>query len=253
MRCRQLRPDSRTDHRGRRAPGVTGTFRICELGDQTIQVSRRRRKPCMPSRSRTRRRGGGRPAGPASPARRASRPPMHVRDVFLAAGCDYVSIDVNEEGGAAVRRLELLAQRGRVAGNSSMWSRTSAPRSTSPIRPARSPRSTISCHPGAWRFTMCHRAFPQPRAGQPDAALPAQLWRPSTTTPCSRASSPTASIEAITFHYGTDILFMRGTRKMLRIRRWRPWRSSSCARIPVCRISRQSTLAPITWSGSAAC
>src|SRR5688572_18677835 len=85
---------------GRGARGDTAP-RICELGDQTIKVTPEAANEMHAFAERYRPAGSA--AGLAQLRQRLDASiggQMHVREVFAAAGFDYVSIDVNEEGGA---------------------------------------------------------------------------------------------------------------------------------------------------------
>jgi len=87
--------------RRRQALGEQERLRICELGDQTIQVTPQAAEALYAFAARH-----ATPSASVSLADLRRRlddhggGSMHVRDVYLAAGFDYVSADVNEEGGA---------------------------------------------------------------------------------------------------------------------------------------------------------
>ena len=85
---------------GRAARGAAAP-RICELGDQTIKVTADAANNMFAFAERHHK-----PGTDLAQLRRVLDEHvgrhLHVREVFLAAGFEYVSIDVNEEGGARV-------------------------------------------------------------------------------------------------------------------------------------------------------
>ena len=188
---------------GRMLDGRRG--RICELGDQTIQVSRE-----------------------AADAMYAFAPDlhgrleshlgrsMHVRDVFVAAGFDYQSIDVNEQGGAHFVDLNYWPNEALSLGTFDVVTNFGT---TEHVANQASAFATIHhlLSPGG---VAIHQV---PIVHFLNHALvnltPRFLLGLATLNDYAVLSASVQSHcidRLITFHYGPDILFMQGMREMVR-------------------------------------
>ena len=191
--------------------------RICELGDQTIHVSREaadamyafayahHTPAATVSLTELRRRLDSHIGGS-----------MHVREVFLAAGFDYVSIDANEKGGSRFVDLNYWPNEAAALGTFDMVTNFGT---TEHVANQGSAFATIHhlLSPGG---VAVHQV---PIVHFLNHALvnltPRFLLSLATLNDYTVLSASTQSHyldRLITFHYGTDILFMQGMREMLR-------------------------------------
>jgi SAM-dependent methyltransferase len=179
--------------------------RICELGDQTIQVSRETADamyafaPELGGHLETRLGGT-----------------MHVRDVFLAAGFDYVSIDVNEEGGARFVDLNYWPNEAASLGTFDVVTNFGT---TEHVANQASAFATIH-HLMAPGGVAIHQVPIVHFLNHAFVNLtPRFLLSLATLNDYTVLSASTESHcldRLVTFHYGPDILFMQGMREMLR-------------------------------------
>ena len=191
--------------------------RICELGDQTIQVS-----PDAADALYAFARAHHTPAASVGLPELRRRldshlgGPMHVRDVFLAAGFDYVSVDVNEKGGARFVDLNYWPNEAASLGTFHVVTNFGT---TEHVANQASAFATIHhlLSPGG---VAIHQV---PIVHFLNHSLvnltPRFLLSLATLNDYTVLSASTQSHcldRLITFHYGTDILFMQGMREMLR-------------------------------------
>ena len=179
--------------------------RICELGDQTIQVSRETADAIAAFAPDLRGSLDSRLGGT-----------MHVREVFVAAGFDYLSIDVNEEGGARFVDLNYWPNEASALGTFDVVTNFGT---TEHVANQASAFATIHhlLAPGAIaihqvpivHFLNHALVNLTPRFLRSLAAL-------NDYTVLSASAQSHHIDRLITFHYGPDILFMQGMREMLR-------------------------------------
>jgi SAM-dependent methyltransferase len=179
--------------------------RICELGDQTIEVSRETADAMSAFAPKLRGRLDA----------HLGRP-MHVRDVYLAAGFDYVSIDVNEKGGAQFVDLNYWPNEARALGTFDVVTNFGT---TEHVANQASAFATVhhllspggvAVHEVPIVHCLNHALVNlTPRFLLGLAAL-------NDYTVLSASAQSHCLDRAITFHYGPDILFMQGMREMLR-------------------------------------
>src|SRR5262245_61772765 len=201
----------------RRMPGVTGRLRICELGDQTIQVSRDAADAMYAFAQANNTPESA--LGLADLRRRLDAHlggRMHVRDVFLADGFDYKSIDVNEKGGAAFVDLHYWPNEAASLGTFDFVTNFGT---TEHVANQASAFATVhhllslggvAIHQVPIVHFLNHALVNlTPRFLLSLAAL-------NDYTVLSAQAQSHCIDRLVTFHYGTDTLYMQGMREMLR-------------------------------------
>ncbi len=200
----------------RRSLGPAECLRICELGDQTIQVSKEAADSLHAFAARNHTPGSA--SDFAQLRRRLDEHvggQMHVRDVFVAAGYDYVSIDVNEEGGARFVDLNYWPNEAAALGKFDVVTNFGT---TEHVANQASAFATVHhlLSPGG---VAIHHV---PMVHYLNHALvnltPRFLSSLATLNDYTVMSTYVQSHcvdQAIAFHYGPDILFMQGLRDML--------------------------------------
>jgi SAM-dependent methyltransferase len=200
---------------GRAARG-TAAPRICELGDQTIKVTPEAADNMHAFASRHH------AAGAAVDLARLRRVldehvggQLHVREVFLAAGFDYVSIDVNEEGGARFVDLNYWPNEAAALGKFDVVTNFGT---TEHVANQASAFATVH-HMLAPGGVAIHHV---PMVHYLNHALvnltPRFLLSLATLNDYTVMQTYVQSHcvdQALAFHYGPDILFMQGMREMM--------------------------------------
>ncbi|HUJ01252.1 MAG TPA: methyltransferase domain-containing protein [Usitatibacter sp.] len=200
----------------RRSLGPRERLRICELGDQTIQVSKEAAESLHAFAARNRI-----PESEAEFTQLRQRldervgGPMHVRDVFAAAGYDYVSIDVNEEGGARFVDLNYWPNEAQALGRFDVVTNFGT---TEHVANQASAFATVHhlLRPGGvaiHHVPMVHYLNHALVNLTPRFVLGLATLNDYTVLATYVQSH--CVDQAIAFHYGPDILFMQGMREMM--------------------------------------
>lgn len=201
---------------GRSTRGASGAYRICELGDQTIHVSKESAEAlyAFADRNHT-------PNSAVSLAELRHQleahigKQMHVRNVFRAAGFDYVSVDVNEEGGAKFVDLNYWPNEAASLGKFDVVTNFGT---TEHIANQASAFATVHhmLSPGGvaiHHVPMVHYLNHALVNLTPRFLL--SLSALNDYTIMSTCVQSHCIEQALEFHYGTDILFMQGIRDTL--------------------------------------
>lgn len=196
--------------------GASDPYRICELGDQTIQVSKEAAEALYAFALRNHTPNSA--VGLAELRRRLDAHigrQMHVREIFLAAGFDYVSVDANEKGGARFVDLNYWPNEAASLGKFDVVTNFGT---TEHVANQASAFATVHhmLLPGG---VAIHHV---PMVHHLNHALvnltPRFLLSLATLNDYTIMSTYVQSHcidQALAFHYGTDILFMQGIRDML--------------------------------------
>lgn len=190
--------------------------RICELGDQTIHVCSETAKAILAFVDK---RAAVDPALSSLELRRRLEAhldqQMHVRDVWLAAGFDYVSIDVNEEGGARFVDLNYWPNEADALGTFDVVTNFGT---TEHIANQASAFATVHhlLRPGGiavHHIPIIHFLNHSLANVTPRFLLLLAAFNDYAVA-VARAESHYID-RMVAFHYGTDILFLRGLRAAL--------------------------------------
>ena len=199
-------------------PGVADRRdRICELGNQEIQVTREA-ADAMHSFAQ-----GRRASNPALTLAELKRildghigRQMYVRDVYLAGGFDYVSVDVNEEGGARFVDLNYWPNEAAALGKFDVVTNFGT---SEHVANQASAFATVH-HLLAPGGIAIHEIPMVHYLNHALVDVTPRFFRSLATlndyTIVSARILTQCIDQAPAFHYGTDILFVDGAREMLR-------------------------------------